>query len=253
MNILEKIVIEKKKRVIFLKRKYKSKIKIKVKSSFIKKIETNNNNKITSIIAEFKRYSPSKKNFKNSQRIKETILKYETSKATCISILTDKNFGGSLADIKVAKKMTSKPIIRKDFIIDEIQIYESALYQVDAVLLIAKILTEKKIIQLEKCAHSYGLDVLIEIENENDLNKILKSKTKLIGINNRNLAKQNINVNKTKKLSNYINNKIIVSESGITVSNIRGIKKEKINVFLIGGSILDNNNIIKYIERLVKA
>ena len=169
---------------------------------------------------------------------------------TCISILTDKNFGGSINDIVIAKKYTNKPIIRKDFIVDPIQIYESAFYEVDAILLIARILTEKKLLELENCAHSYGLDVLIEIESEKDLLKIKKTKTNLIGINNRNLALQKIDIKKTLELSSKIKNRIIVSESGLTLRNISVIKKNKINTFLIGGSILNNKDIKKYISEI---
>ena len=252
MNILEKIVEEQKNKFKYLEQKYKIKKKIKIKSKFIKNIEDNNLNKKTSIIAEFKRYSPSIKEFKKIKHIGEIINQYELSNVTCISILTDKNFGGSLNDIKIAKQFTNKPIIRKDFILDKIQIYESAYYGADAILLIARILTEKKLLQLEKYAHSLGLDVLIEIESKKDLSKIKNTKTKLIGINNRNLALQKIDITKTIKLSSKIKEKIIVSESGLTIKNINIIKENNINTFLIGGSILNNMNIKKYIGDITK-
>ena len=135
---------------------------------------------------------------------------------------------------------------------DKIQIYESALYGADAILLIVRILTENKLLQLEKYAHSLGLDVLIEIESKKDLSKIKNTKTKLIGINNRNLALQKIDITKTIKLSSEIKEKIIVSESGLTIKNINIIKENNINTFLIGGSILNNINIKKYIGDITK-
>ena len=107
-------------------------------------------------------------------------------------------------------------------------------------------------LELENCAHSYGLDVLIEIESEKDLLKIKKTKTNLIGINNRNLALQKIDIKKTLELSSKIKNRIIVSESGLTLRNISVIKKNKINTFLIGGSILNNKDIKKYISEISK-
>ena len=135
---------------------------------------------------------------------------------------------------------------------DKIQIYESAYYGADAILLIARILTEKKLLLLEKYAHSLGLNVLIEIESKKDLSKIKNTKTKLIGINNRNLALQKIDITKTIKLSSKIKERIIVSESGLTIKNINIIKEKNINTFLIGGSILNNINIKKYIDDITK-
>ena len=248
MNILKKIIDEKKKDVFLLKIKYKKIKKIKIKSNFIKNISENNKKNKNSVIAEFKRYSPSVKKFKNTYEIEKIIKVYEDSKATCISVLTDKNFGGTNQDILKAKKYTKKPIIRKDFIIDKIQIYESALIGAEAILLIARILSEQQLLNLEKYAHEIGLDVLIEIESQEDLNKIKKIKSKIIGINNRNLAKQTININKTIELSAKLKNKIIVSESGITRENIEIIKSHDISVFLIGGSILNSNNVKQYIN-----
>jgi len=136
--------------------------------------------------------------------------------------------------------------------LDKIQIYESAYFGADAILLIARILTENKLLQLEKYAHSLGLDVLIEIESKKDLSKIKNTKTKLIGINNRNLALQKIDITKTIKLSSEIKERIIVSESGLTIKNINKIKENNINTFLIGGSILNNINIKKYIGDITK-
>ena len=247
MNVLEKIVNQQNSKLIYLNQKYKIRKKIKCKSRFIKEIEKNNSQNKTSLIAEFKRFSPSVKEFKKVQSIREVIKSYDKANVTCISILTDKNFGGSINDIVIAKKYTNKPIIRKDFIVDPIQIYES-----DAILLIARILTEKKLLELENCARSYGLDVLIEIESEKDLLKIKRTKTNLIGINNRNLALQKIDIKKTLELSSKIKNRIIVSESGLTLRNISVIKKNKINTFLIGGSILNNKDIKKYIAEISK-
>ena len=252
MNVLEKIVKEQNSKLGYLNQKYKIHKKIKYKSRFIKDIEKNHLQNKTSLIAEFKRFSPSVKKFKKIQNIRNVIMNYDKTNVTCISILTDKNFGGSINDIVIAKKYTNKPIIRKDFIVDPVQIYESALYGVDAILLIARILTEKKLLELENCANSYGIDVLIEIESEKDLSKIKRTKTNLIGINNRNLALQKIDIKKSLKLSSKINNRIIVSESGLTLKNINLIKKNKINTFLIGGSILNNKNIEKYITEITK-
>ena len=146
-------------------------------------------------------------------------------------------FWRSLNDISIAKKLTNKPIIRKDFIIDKTQILESKLYGADAILLIAKILTRKQIEDLYQFANELNLDVLIEIESIHEISKIKNIKNSLIGINNRNLKEQKINIDKSINLSNLIKNKnFIVSESGIDIKNIKKIKEEtNIKTFLIGG------------------
>lgn len=253
MNILDQIVLEKKNFIKYLKQKELHTIKIpKKKSLFKKSIIQEIKKKKNALIVEFKRFSPSVKNFDKIRSIQDTIEIYDKSKCCCISILTDKNFGGSLNDISIAKKLTNKPIIRKDFIIDKTQILESKLYGADAILLIAKILTRKQIEDLYQYANELNLDVLIEIESIHEISKIKNIKSSLIGINNRNLKEQKINIDKSINLSNLINNKnFIVSESGIDIKNIKKIKEAtNIKTFLIGGSILNSNKTLNYINKL---
>jgi indole-3-glycerol phosphate synthase len=253
MNILDQIVLEKKNLIKYLKQKELDTIKIPKKKSLFKKsiIEEIKKQK-NALIVEFKRFSPSVKNFNKIRSIQDTIEIYDKSKCCCISILTDKNFGGSLNDISIAKKLTNKPIIRKDFIIDKTQILESKLYGADAILLIAKILTRKQIEDFYHFANEINLDVLIEIESIHEISKIKNIKSSLIGINNRNLKEQKINIDKSINLSNLIKNKnFIVSESGIDIKNIKKIKEAtNIKTFLIGGSILNSNKTLNYINKL---
>ena len=253
MNILDQIVLEKKNFIKYLKQKELHTIKIpKKKSLFKKSIIQKIRKQKNALIVEFKRFSPSVKNFNKIRSIQDTIEIYDKSKCCCISILTDKNFGGSLNDISIAKKLTNKPIIRKDFIIDKTQILESKLYGADAILLIAKILTRKQIEDLYQYANELNLDVLIEIESIHEISKIKNIKNSLIGINNRNLKEQKINIDKSINLSNLIKNKnFIVSESGIDIKNIKKIKEAtNIKSFLIGGSILNSSKTINYINKL---
>ena len=253
MNILDQIVLEKKNFIKYLKQKKFQNIKIpKKKSLFKKSIIQEIKKQKNAIIVEFKRFSPSVKNFNKIRSIQDTIEIYDKSKCCCISILTDKNFGGSLNDISIAKKLTNKPIIRKDFIIDKTQILESKLYGADAILLIAKILTRKQIEDLYQFANELNLDVLIEIESIHEISKIKNIKSSLIGINNRNLKEQKINIDKSINLSNLIKNKnFIVSESGIDIKNIKKIKEAtNIKTFLIGGSILNSSKTLNYINKL---
>ncbi len=256
MNILDQIVLEKKNHVKYLSQKLNKKNNFKStnSNSFLNAIENNLSKNKNALIAEFKRYSPSIKSFNKVRYLQDVIEQYHKSKCCCISILTDKNFGGSLNDINVAKKISNKPIIRKDFIINEAQVFETKEFGADAILLIAKILSKSDIKKLYKLANKIGLDVLIEIESILEAKKIKDIDAKLIGINNRNLKEQKIDINKSIKLSKVLNNKIIVSESGVTVSNIKKIKNNSgISSFLIGGSILNNKDKVKYINKLYKA
>ena len=256
MNILDQIVLEKKNHVKYLSQKLNKKNNFKStnSNSFLNAIESNLSKNKNALIAEFKRYSPSVKSFNKVRYLQDVIEQYHKSKCCCISILTDKNFGGSLNDINVAKKLSNKPIIRKDFIINEAQVFETKEFGADAILLIAKILSKSEIRKLYELANKVGLDVLIEIESILEAKKIRDIDAKLIGINNRNLKEQKIDINKSIKLSKVLNNKIIVSESGVTVSNIKKIKNNSgISSFLIGGSILNNEDKVKYINKLYKA
>ena len=253
MNILDQIVIQKKNLNKYLKQKKlyikkNSKKKSLFRNTILQEIKKGKNG----LIAEFKRFSPSVKNFSKIKSIQNTIEIYDKSKCCCISILTDKNFGGSLNDITIAKKLTKKPIIRKDFIIDKIQVLESKLYGADAILLIAKILTKKQIEDLYEYANELKLDVLIEIESIHEISKIKNIKNSIIGINNRNLKEQKINIDKSIYLSHLIESEnIIVSESGIDIKNIKKIKtKTNISSFLIGGSILNSGDTLNYINKL---
>ena len=256
MNILDQIVLEKKNHLEYLSQKVNKKNNFKStnSNSFLNAIESNLSKNKNALIAEFKRYSPSVKSFNKVRYLQDVIEQYHKSKCCCISILTDKNFGGCLNDIKVAKKISNKPIIRKDFIINEGQVFETKEFGADAILLIAKILSKSEIRKLYKLANKIGLDVLIEIESILEAKKIRDIDAKLIGINNRNLKEQKIDINKSIKLSKVLNNKIIISESGVTVSNIKKIKNNSgISSFLIGGSILNNEDKVKYINKLYKA
>ena len=253
MNILDQIVLEKKNHVKYLSQKLNKKNNFKStnSNSFLNAIESNISKNKNALIAEFKRYSPSVKSFNKVRYLQDVIEQYHKSKCCCISILTDKNFGGSLNDINVAKKISNKPIIRKDFIINEAQVFETKEFGADAILLIAKILSKSEIRKLYELANKVGLDVLIEIESILEAKKIKDIDAKLIGINNRNLKEQKIDINKSIKLSKVLNNKIIISESGVTVSNIKKIKNNSgISSFLIGGSILNNEDKVKYINKL---
>ncbi|MGB0976012.1 MAG: indole-3-glycerol phosphate synthase TrpC [Prolixibacteraceae bacterium] len=173
------------------------------------------------IIAEFKRQSPSK-GIINSQVMAEQVVKqYEEAGAVAASILTDhKYFGGSIEDIINSRKKTQLPILRKDFIIDPIQIDQAAAIGADVILLIASALTKKEIYRLTQHAQQIGLEVLLEVHEEKELEKAC-SEIDLLGVNNRDLHTFNIDYKRSKKLLSKIGNDFIaISESGLSQTEV---------------------------------
>lgn len=201
------------------------------------------NNKIA-IIAEIKRSSPSKGIIRKNFNLTEIATMYNTG-ATCMSVLTDEiYFLGSLDYIQQVKKISTLPILRKDFIINEYQIYQSRAYGADAILLIASLLSKDQLYTFEQLAHNLGMSALVEVHDKSEIDKCHHLKTDLIGINNRNLKTFTIELKNSIVLSKYLKNKIIVAESGInTKEDIFQLQKCNINTFLIGESLMKKKNI----------
>ncbi|MEK6948789.1 MAG: indole-3-glycerol phosphate synthase TrpC [Nanoarchaeota archaeon] len=206
-----------------------------------------------SLIAEYKRNSPSG-NIKNNKFDTEKIINIYNKHADAISVLTDnKFFSGSLQDMKEVIKLTNLPILKKDFIIDEYQIYEARLYNADAILLIASILSKGQIDNFIEIASDYSMYSLIEVHTEYDLNKVLDTKAKIIGINNRNLDTLEIDLNTTLKLADKIpSDKILVSESGIKDNVYVNKIRNKINAILVGSAFMNSANIENEIIQLIR-
>ncbi len=239
MNFLEKILEIKKEEVSLLKKNI---------SLFEKKNEGDAARDIISlsssllergtkgIIAEFKRKSPSKGILNGKSDIPDVVAGYQKAGATGISILTDqKYFGGSTDDLRRARVFTSLPILRKDFIIDEIQIHEAKFAGADAVLIIAALLSNEEILNLSAAARRNGLEVLLEIHSPEDLDKI-NEHINIIGVNNRNLKTLEVDINTSFKLAEKIPKSFLkISESGISSPNIiRELESAGFNGFLIG-------------------
>ena len=178
------------------------------------------------IIAEFKRRSPSKGWIQEEACPEEIVPSYAAAGASALSILTDeKFFGGSLKDIRAARPLVEIPILRKDFIIDEYQLYQAKIVGADAVLLIAAALELEKCNELAEKAHELGLEVLLEIHSSEELAYINKG-IDMVGINNRNLGSFHTDVANSFRLAEHLPEDIIrVSESGLsqpeTVSQLR--------------------------------
>ncbi len=223
--------------------------------SFSKKLK--NETSQTSIIGELKRASPSLGNFVNNEINLSNIAKtYEKCGVSCLSILTDeKYFKGSLEDLTEIRKISTLPILRKDFIVDEYQIYESKLVGANCILIILAMLDQKKADKLEAVAQNIGLDVIIEIHNKEELERALNMKSELIGINNRNLNNFETKIETTIELSNYIAdlNKIFISESGFhNPSNVNKIiSLTGINNFLIGEYLMKSEQLATDIANIL--
>mgnify|MGYP002567437651 FL=1 len=192
------------------------------------------------VIAEFKRRSPSKGWIKQDARPEEIVLSYATAGASALSILTDeKFFGGSLKDIRIARPLVEIPILRKDFIIDEYQLYQAKIVGADAVLLIAAALKQERCNELTEKAHSLGLEVLLEIHSPEELSYI-NEKIDMVGINNRNLGTFFTNVENSFRLAGQLpQGAVLVSESGISDPEIvKRLRTAGFRGFLIGETFM---------------
>ncbi|MEY8847489.1 indole-3-glycerol phosphate synthase TrpC [Psychroserpens sp. XS_ASV72] len=197
------------------------------------------------IIAEHKRRSPSKATINHSLNVYDVAKGYASAGVCGISVLTDgKYFGGSLDDLLMARASCTLPLLRKDFTIDIYQIVEAKAFGADAILLISAILTKEEISEFSTLAKSLGLDVLLEIHNEEELQKSMMPTIDMIGVNNRNLKTFEVSLETSKSLSNLIPDEFIkVSESGI--SNTKAIKSLQLygyQGFLIGENFMKTND-----------
>lgn len=192
------------------------------------------------IIAEFKRRSPSKGWIQQDARPEEVVPAYAAAGAAALSILTDeKFFGGSLKDIRTARPLVQIPILRKDFIIDEYQLYQAKIVGADAVLLIAAALEQDKCNELAEKAHSLGLEVLLEIHSTEEIAYINKG-VDMIGINNRNLGTFFTDVENSFRLAGQLpQDSVLVSESGISdPETVKRLRKAGFRGFLIGETFM---------------
>ena len=197
------------------------------------------------VVAEIKRASPSKgvicENFDPEAIAKS----YQLGGACCLSVLTDVDFfQGSNEYLKLARKACQLPIIRKDFIIDEYQVYESRAMDADCILLIVSALSTESLSKLHDLALSLGMDVLIEVHNEQELEVALPLNNSIIGINNRNLHTFDVSLENTLCLLDKIpRSTIVVTESGIHFqSDVRLMRSKNVNGFLVGEAFMRTPN-----------
>lgn len=208
------------------------------------------------LICELKRKSPSAGEILPGADPVQIAREYETGGAACLSILTDgPSFGGSLSDLEAIRKAISLPLLRKDFMIDPIQVVEARAYGADAILVIMAALSDAQAVELEAAAHELGMDVLIEVHNEEELSRALSLKSPLLGINNRDLTRMVTDLSVTERLAKLVpEDRHLVSESGVkTPEDITRLRHCGAQRFLIGESLMKQTNRQASVQALVSA
>jgi len=211
------------------------------RSNLIKSVQKNS----LAVIAEIKKASPSKGLIKENFEPEILARNYEEAGATCLSVLTDQPyFQGSLDHLSLVKESVDLPLLRKDFIVDEYQIYESRYRGADCILLIVAALTQSQLKDYHDLARELTLDVLVEVHTLNETLKAVDIGPNLIGINNRNLETFEVDLENTKHLVKDIPQEIlIVSESGIkTREDVQKIFSYGVNIFLVGEAFMTVEN-----------
>ncbi len=247
MNILDKILADKRKEVSLKKGLIPSS---QLEASVL--FERNGSslaqalrNSATGIIAEHKRRSPSKQTINQNTNVGVIARGYQNAGVCGMSVLTDiKYFGGSLEDLLLARASVQIPLLRKEFMIDEYQVLEAKAYGADAILLIAAVLSKVQIKSLSELAKSLGMDVLLEVHNQEELEKSIMPSLDMLGVNNRNLKTFEVSLETSKVLSRQIPNEFVkVSESGISsieaITELRGYGYQG---FLIGENFMKTDN-----------
>ena len=257
MSILEKIIATKKEEVAYNKsirpiKLLESSIYFETQSVSMKEYLQRPDK--VGIIAEIKRKSPSTGGFKSKINIEELSIGYMQAGATALSILTDSNyFGGSGEDLSEARKYNFCPILRKDFIIDEYQIIEAKSMGADCILLIAAHLTPNRCTELAQFAQSLGLEVLMEVHNQSEIESHCNPYLHVVGVNNRNLHDFNTSIKTSLELAAFIPKDFVkISESGITkAEEILQLREYGYQGFLIGGHFMQKAEPVKACRELI--
>lgn len=256
--IISRIIEEKRHVVEEAKRKKPQEDLVKeikslsVKSQFKKNISRPHH---MNLIAEIKKASPSKGILRGDFNPVKIAMTYQANGASAISILTDERFfEGKLEDLIKVRENVSIPILRKDFFIDEYQIYETVAAGADAILLICDILSIAELTKFYNIANELGLDCLVEVHNEEDIEKALAIDASIIGINNRDLHTFKVDMGVTQRLIRMIpQNKVIVSESGIKrYEDIMFLKSLGVSAVLAGEVFMEAGDIAAKMRELMK-
>jgi indole-3-glycerol phosphate synthase len=195
----------------------------------------------SAVIAEIKKASPSKGVIRDNFDPAAIAASYADGGAACLSVLTDVDFfQGADKYLQQARDACHLPVIRKDFIIDQYQIYEARAMGADCILLIVSALAEKQLADLHDLAISLGMDVLIEVHDAAELSIALKLDNPMVGINNRNLHSFEVSLDNTYQLLEKIpDNRIVITESGIhSREDVAAMRQQKVNAFLVGEAFM---------------
>lgn len=250
-TILDRIIATKRQEVYSLKKQFVKGDKIYQKRSLINALQKSDE---LAIITEYKRASPSKGVINASLNPIDQALLYEKNGASAISVLTDYSFfKGSFEDMKAIREAVNLPILCKDFMIDPIQIDVAEANGADLILLIVAALSEKELKALYQYAQHKGLEVLVEVHDELELETALNIGADLIGVNNRNLKTFEVNLDITKKLGALVKTAgaFLVSESGLKDrQDVQEVMKAGANAILIGETMMRSQDIVETMKQL---
>ncbi|MGB1114068.1 MAG: indole-3-glycerol phosphate synthase TrpC [Flavobacteriaceae bacterium] len=243
MNILDRIIADKKNEVALRKSLFP--ISYWEASPLfdrpLNRLSTRLRSSHSGIIAEHKRRSPSKQTINTKLSVSEVVQGYDKAGACGLSILTDhKYFGGSLEDLNLARATTNLPLLRKEFIIDEYQLIEAKAQGADLILLIAAVLSREEIRTLSSVAQKLDLEVLLEIHNQEELEKSIMPSLDLLGVNNRNLKTFEVSLETSRALAPLIPDEFVkVSESGLSdIKSIKTLQSIGYQGFLVGENFM---------------
>jgi indole-3-glycerol phosphate synthase len=256
-DILKQIVVKKKERILLAKQQL-SQEDLVTKLTGLPATrpfkEAISKPKQISLIAEIKQASPSRGIIRQNFNLEEIARYYQEAGVQAVSVLTEEDFfNGNLAYLNQVKNIISGPVLRKDFILESYQVYESRYFGADAILLIADLLTKDKLVELMQIADTLDLDYLVEVHDEKELKKVLGLKVPIIGINNRNLRTLEIDFKTTEKLFTLIpKDKVVVVESGIKNSqDVLFLKILGASSVLIGTAFMEATDIKSKVEEVM--
>lgn len=224
--------------------------------NFYQQLQRKNLNQETALICEIKKGSPAKGLIREDFDAIKIAQQYQNANATCLSVLTDQKFFYSTDQFLIqARSASTLPILRKDFMVDPYQIYEAKMLGADCILLIVAMLDDAKLQELEQVAIDLNLSVLVEVHDQEELLRANKLKSKLLGINSRNLKTLEVNLQNIIELAKQVDKSYtLVAESGInSLADLKKLKQAGINCFLIGEYFMRQNNIAQAVKSMLEA